>query len=56
MAPAVKMPSMPRLSTPARSQIRAPSTPNMSGVAIRTAAAQKLAEATMSRRPSSMAP
>ena len=37
------MPSMPRLSTPARSQISAPSTPKISGVAMRMAAAQKFA-------------
>src|SRR4051794_15247309 len=48
------MPSMPRLRTPARSQISAPSTPNISGVAIRIAAAQKLAENRMSKSPSSM--
>ena len=38
------MPSMPRLSTPARSHSSAPSTPKMNGVAMRIAAAQKLAE------------
>src|SRR5688572_4193566 len=43
MAPAVKMPSMPRLRTPARSQINSPSVPKMSGVAMRSAAAQNAA-------------
>src|SRR3712207_3032777 len=40
MAPAVKMPSMPKLRTPARSQISSPSVPKMSGVAMRSAAPQ----------------
>src|SRR3712207_2264799 len=48
MAPAVKMPSMPRLSTPARSQTSSPSVPKISGVAMRSAAAQKLAVARIS--------
>src|SRR5215217_4873188 len=52
MAPATKMPSMPRLSTPARSQISAPRTPKISGVAMRKAAAQKLAEPMMSKMTS----
>src|SRR5688500_20122774 len=43
MAPAVKMPSMPRLRTPARSQINSPSVPKMSGVTMRSAAAQNAA-------------
>ncbi len=43
MAPAVMMPSMPRLSTPARSQISSPSVAKISGEAMRMAAAQKLA-------------
>src|SRR5262245_52270930 len=45
------MPSMPRLSTPERSHSSAPRTPNMSGVAIRMAASQKLAEIRMSSTP-----
>jgi hypothetical protein len=43
------MPSMPRFSTPARSQIRAPRVPKISGVAIRNTAAQRLAVVRMSR-------
>ena len=39
-APAVMMPSMPRLSTPARSQMSSPRVAKMSGEAMRTAAAQ----------------
>ena len=49
MAPMVMMPSMPRLSTPARSQIRAPSTPKIKGVAMRSTAAHRLALARMSK-------
>src|SRR5215213_7556207 len=56
MAPAVKMPSIPRFSTPDRSQTSAPRTPKRSGVAMRSAAAQKLAETRMSRTPSTSAP
>ena len=43
MAPAVMMPSMPRLRTPARSHTSSPRVPKTSGVAMRRAAAQKLA-------------
>src|SRR5918992_1243393 len=46
------MPSMPRLSTPARSHKSSPSVPRISGVAIRTAAAQKAAESRISSTPS----
>src|SRR3712207_5105174 len=41
MAPSVMIPSMPRLSTPARSQINSPKVAKTSGVAIRSVAAQK---------------
>jgi hypothetical protein len=37
------IPSMPRLRTPARSHSSAPSVPKISGVAIRSTAAQKSA-------------
>ena len=43
------MPSMPRFSTPARSQISSPIVAKISGEAMRTTAAQKLAESRMSR-------
>src|SRR6185436_15362031 len=46
------MPSIPRLRTPERSHKSEPSTPNMYGVAMRIAAAQKLAESRMSSTPS----
>ncbi len=49
MAPRVMMPSMPRLRTPARSQIRAPRVPKISGVAILSTAAQSDAVVRMSR-------
>jgi hypothetical protein len=39
-APAVMMPSMPRLSTPARSQINSPIVAKISGEAMRIAATQ----------------
>ena len=42
------MPSMPRLSTPARSQISSPIVAKISGEAMRMAAAQKLAVKRMS--------
>ena len=48
MAPRVMMPSMPRLSTPARSHSSSPSVAKISGVAMRSAAAQKLACSRMS--------
>ena len=41
------MPSMPRLSTPARSQISSPRVAKISGEAMRIAAAHKLASNTM---------
>ena len=40
IAPKVMMPSMPKLSTPDRSQSSAPSVPKMSGVAMRSTEAQ----------------
>ncbi len=43
MAPRVMIPSMPRLSVPARSHSSSPRVAKMSGVAIRSVAAQKLA-------------
>ncbi|MNL71986.1 hypothetical protein D3C87_1972250 [compost metagenome] len=43
------IPSMPRFSTPARSEINAPSVARISGVAIRSTAAQRPAEARMSK-------
>src|SRR4029078_6800597 len=43
------IPSMPRLSTPARSHSNTPSVPKMSGVAMRSTATQKGTPATMSR-------
>ncbi len=43
------MPSIPRFSTPARSQISSPIVAKISGEAMRTTAAQKLAESRMSR-------
>ncbi len=49
IAPKVMIPSMPRLSTPARSQTSAPSVPRISGVAIRSTAAHSPAEARISR-------
>ena len=39
-APATMMPSMPRLSTPARSHSSTPSVPRISGVAMRSTATQ----------------
>jgi hypothetical protein len=43
------MPSMPRFRTPARSQMSSPSVAKISGDAMRTAAAQKLAVRRISR-------
>ena len=43
------MPSMPRFSTPARSQISSPMVAKISGEAMRITAAQKVAESRMSR-------
>ena len=48
-APTTMMPSMPRLRTPARSQMSSPIVAKISGEAMRTTAAQKLAETRMSR-------
>ena len=48
MAPRVMMPSMPRLSMPARSHNSSPRVAKISGVAIRSVAAQKLACSRMS--------
>jgi len=50
MAPSVMMPSIPRLSTPARSQTSSPRVAKISGQAMRTVAAQKPAVANTSRR------
>ncbi len=49
MAPSVMIPSMPRLSVPARSHSSSPSVAKIKGVAIRSVAAQKLAWNRMSR-------
>ena len=47
-APATMIPSMPRLSTPARSHSSTPSVPRISGVAMRSTATQKAGLARMS--------
>ncbi|MNX17622.1 hypothetical protein D3C86_475040 [compost metagenome] len=49
-APATMIPSMPRLSTPARSHSSTPSVPRMSGVAMRSTATQKAGLERMSSR------
>ena len=48
-APTTMIPSIPRLRTPARSQISSPIVAKISGEAMRTTAAQKVAEIKMSR-------
>ena len=49
MAPMVMMPSIPRLRTPARSQINSPKVPKIKGLAMRRVAAQKPAVVRISR-------
>lgn len=55
-APATMMPSMPRFSTPARSQISSPMVAKISGEAMRIAAVQNEAVSRMSKAVISTAP